>query len=230
MMTVVIEGDNHYKFKWSMLAMVGFGFGEIFGGFFIGFIVDKFGSRLAIISNVLIMLTMFGVTIAFILSYEFNALAWAMCFLWGFQDSAVNTQVQEVLGFEFDNESSEPFSVYNFLQSLSCIVFQLVESRVKGQKPYLYYAIGLTVVALVANSTTYFFPFREELANKYTISTLARSFHRSSGPIRRSQEVEEDGGENELVVEETRMNHTSQEASGKAERSRAEEQDPNKKV
>jgi MFS family permease len=70
MMTVVIEGDNHYKFKWSMLAMVGFGFGEIFGGFFIGFIVDKFGNRLAIISNVLIMLTMFGVTIAFILSYK----------------------------------------------------------------------------------------------------------------------------------------------------------------
>jgi len=124
MMSAAIGGtDTNYQFKWSMLAMVGFGLGEIFGSFFIGFIVDKYGSKTAILTNILIIVLMFGVTIAFIVDFHFNALAWIMCFLWGFQDSAVNTQVQEVLGFEFDNASSEPFSIYNILQCLACFIF-----------------------------------------------------------------------------------------------------------
>jgi MFS family permease len=172
MMTLAIEGDDHQKFKWSMLAMVGFGFGQITGCFFIGMIVDRFGSKMAILSNVLIAIIMFGITLAFIDKFEFNSLAWAMCFLWGFQDAALNTEILEVIGFEFDNESSEPFSVYNILQSLSCIVFQLVNSAIKTQSAYLYYTVGLAVFALVANSVAYFFPFREVLANKHTISTM----------------------------------------------------------
>ena len=49
-----------------MLAMVGFGFGEILGGFFIGGIVDRFGTKAAILCNLAIILMMFGVTSAFI--------------------------------------------------------------------------------------------------------------------------------------------------------------------
>lgn len=113
MMTATIGGDDHYQFKWSMLAMVGFGFGEIFGGFIVGYVVDKWGSKNAILVNLVIIIAMFAVTIGFILDFQFNALAWIMCFLWGLQDSGVNTQVQEMLGFEFDNASSEPFSIYN---------------------------------------------------------------------------------------------------------------------
>lgn len=67
-----------------MLAMVGFGFGEILGCFFIGFIVDKFGSKVAAFCNVIIIIIMTIVTIAFIMVWEFNWLAWAMAFLWGF--------------------------------------------------------------------------------------------------------------------------------------------------
>ena len=106
--------DDHKQFKLSMLAMVLFGVGEILGCFFIGFIVDRYGSKIATIFNLLIMLTMGLVTIAFIVVYEFNYLAFLMCFLWGFQDSAINTHSQEILGFEFNN-NSEPFSVYNIL-------------------------------------------------------------------------------------------------------------------
>lgn len=76
--------DKNYQFKWSMLAMVGFGFGEIFGGFFIGWVVDKYGSKVAILCNLVIILIMSGFTLGFIVQYEFNALAWIMCFLWGF--------------------------------------------------------------------------------------------------------------------------------------------------
>ena len=82
-MSATLNGDQNYQFFWSMLAMVGFGFGEIFGGLFIGWIVDRFGTKVAILCNLAIILMMFGVTSAFIEVNEFNALAWIMCFMWG---------------------------------------------------------------------------------------------------------------------------------------------------
>lgn len=75
----------------SMLAMVGFGVSEIFGCFFIGMIVDKLGSRVATIFNVISILLMTGVTMAFVIEFKFNYLAWAMCFLSGVCDSSINT-------------------------------------------------------------------------------------------------------------------------------------------
>ena len=47
--------------------MIGFGVGEILGCFFIGFVVDKFGSRKAAWVNVAICLIMTGVTLAFLI-------------------------------------------------------------------------------------------------------------------------------------------------------------------
>lgn len=41
-----IDGDNKEKQKYSAFTMIAFGFGEVFGCFFIGFIVDRFGSKL----------------------------------------------------------------------------------------------------------------------------------------------------------------------------------------
>lgn len=92
-----------------------------------------------------------------------------MCFLWGFQDSAVNTQIQETLGFEFDNASSEPFSIYNIFQCLACFIFQLIEAQVNDNTGYFYYTIVVAVICLVANGLPYFFPFREHLANQNDI-------------------------------------------------------------
>ena len=67
MMTGAIGGtDAPYQFKWSMLAMVGFGFGEIFGGFFIGYIVDRYGSKVAILCNLVTIIIMFIITLIFI--------------------------------------------------------------------------------------------------------------------------------------------------------------------
>ena len=94
--------------------MVLFGVGELLGGFFIGFIVDRFGSKLAAIVNVVIILAMISTTITFLLIDEFSWLAFLMTFLWGFQDSAVVTHTQEMLGFEFDN-NSEPFTILNIV-------------------------------------------------------------------------------------------------------------------
>lgn len=156
-----------------MLAMVLFGAGEVLGCFFIGFFVDKFGSKFAVIVNVMIILTMSGVTFGFIYLFEFNALAWVMCFLWGFQDSAINTHTGEMLGFEFDDNFT-PFSLFNIWQSISCSVLQIVEAYDDREK-YFYYTGGCTVFAIICCGCTFWFPFREHLANHVTMKSIIQS-------------------------------------------------------
>lgn len=67
-----------------MLAMVVFGLGELLGCFFIGYIVDKYGSKLAALVDVLIIVLQTLLTLLFLWSNQFNWLAYAMCFAWGF--------------------------------------------------------------------------------------------------------------------------------------------------
>jgi MFS family permease len=109
--TLQDESDED-QFYWSSLAMALFGLGEVFGCFFIGVFIDRLGSKFAVLINLLIIVAMSGVSLGFIGVFDFNALAWIMCFLWGFQDSAVNTHTQEILGFEFDDNYT-PFSLFN---------------------------------------------------------------------------------------------------------------------
>ena len=122
LMQKTIHGTSEEQFEKSNYAMIMFGIGELLGCFFIGYIVDKFGSRPASYVNIVIMGSMGANTVLYCLKYEFGVLAYLMCFLWGFQDSAINTHSQEILGFEFNN-NSEPFSVYNILQCIACSVF-----------------------------------------------------------------------------------------------------------
>lgn len=49
-------------------------------------------------------------TIWFLIVQKFNFLAFAMAFMWGFQDSATNTHNQEMMGFQFEN-NTEPYAV-----------------------------------------------------------------------------------------------------------------------
>ena len=88
--TADYESDTSFK---AAMAMIGFGVGEILGCFFIGFIVDKFGSRKAAWVNVTICFLMTAVTLIFLLINNYNASAYAMCFLWGVEDSATNTHL-----------------------------------------------------------------------------------------------------------------------------------------
>lgn len=82
-MSDTIEGDEEEKYKQAMLAMVCFGLGEVLGCFFIGFIVDKFGSKLAALLNTILVVLTFISTIIFICLNEFTLLAYLMTFLWG---------------------------------------------------------------------------------------------------------------------------------------------------
>jgi predicted MFS family arabinose efflux permease len=89
-MADTIIGTDQDKFKWGMLAMVLLGVGEILGCFIIGNIVDRFGSKTAIIFNLVCLILMIFSTIWYIIVFKFNYMAWIMCFLWGFTDSTVN--------------------------------------------------------------------------------------------------------------------------------------------
>jgi len=144
----------------ALLAHAAFGLGEILGGLLIGFVVDKLGSKRAILLNLSLLLSTFGLTTGYLTMLRFNALAIFMCLLWGMQDSGVNTQVQEMLGFEFESATTLHFAVYNLCQCLACFAFQLVQVGLAGH--YLVYTVCLGGLGLLANGTAYFFEFKRE--------------------------------------------------------------------
>lgn len=75
--------DSDYKLERSMIAMVVFGVGEVCGCIFIGQMIDNYGSKVVSIINVVIIVIMTFVTLAFLGINEFNLLAFLMTFLWG---------------------------------------------------------------------------------------------------------------------------------------------------
>jgi len=141
--------------------MILFGIGEILGCFFIGYIVDNYGSYKATWVNVGIMTLMGISTVAYAFIYKFGLLAYVMCFLWGFQDSAVNTHSQEILGFEFEN-NSEPFSVFNIAQCIATAIFSLIQIAVENRTDYIIYSITIFVIGLLSVGNTLRFKFREQ--------------------------------------------------------------------
>ena len=74
-----------------MLTMVVFGAGEFSGGFLLGYVVDRYGLKIASLLNVTITLVMFASTLAFVLIDNYNWLAYATAFIWGIVDSAIAT-------------------------------------------------------------------------------------------------------------------------------------------
>ena len=77
--------------SWALFAMVLFGFGEVIGGFVHGLVIDKLGSKRTVFVNATVMMIMTGTALASIMSKEFNALSFVMCFCWGWNDGVTNT-------------------------------------------------------------------------------------------------------------------------------------------
>jgi hypothetical protein len=84
-----------------------------------------------------------------------------MCFFWGFQDSAVNTHSQEILGFEFTsatddhNSSADPYAAFYFSQSMACFVIQLLQSFVVTQTDFIIYSAAMGLFGVMAMLFTY---------------------------------------------------------------------------
>lgn len=112
--SVITTDTKNIQYMKAMLAMSAFGVGETTGGLFVGQIIDRIGSRLSTIVIVVLVMITIAVTKAFLLVNQFNWLAFAMTFMWGFQDSAANTLANQMAGTEFDN-NVEPFAVLSIL-------------------------------------------------------------------------------------------------------------------
>lgn len=97
------DDEENDQFMKSMFCLTVLGIGEIFGGFYIGYVIDHYGNKAASISNIITVLIQTIAVLAYIVIDEYSWLAFAMCFAWGFQDNCINTHCSELMGFEFDN-------------------------------------------------------------------------------------------------------------------------------
>jgi predicted MFS family arabinose efflux permease len=70
--------------------MVAFGFGEVFGGFFHGLLIDKIGSKKTVFINVLIIIIMTSLSLYSLYNKKFDWKSFLMCFVWGYQDGSLN--------------------------------------------------------------------------------------------------------------------------------------------
>ena len=161
-----------------MLAMVLFGFGEIFGCFFIGYFIDGYGSKFSVVVNLLIIIIMSLATLVFVWDFSFGFFAYFMCFMWGFQDSAVHTHTFEILGFEFEDNYT-PFSLFGIWESLACFICQLVLSRLRTKLEYCYYSMLACVLGFVCCGMIFFFPFRDKRSQQTSLKSIMNEINPS---------------------------------------------------
>jgi len=119
--------DNNKTSK-ALYGMVGFGFGEVFGGLLHGLLIDKIGSRKTIFINILIVILVISATQYNISLTEFGAWSFIMCFLWGYEDGSCNIFLFQLLGNQFDaKHSGEAFGCFNLMQGLAVFTMQLIQ-------------------------------------------------------------------------------------------------------
>jgi predicted MFS family arabinose efflux permease len=85
MITETLSGDTeNEQFYKAMYAMVALGVGEIFGGLFIGQVIDRLSNKAAAWTNIILITIQTIVVLAFLVVDEYNWLVFAFTFIWGF--------------------------------------------------------------------------------------------------------------------------------------------------
>jgi len=105
--------------------MTGLGVGEIVGALLIGFLVDKFGSKLTVLVNLTLLVFSICTTIIVLCVKCPIPVTVLMTFLWGCHDGSLTSHTSEMLGFQFDSKM-EPFSIYNLNKSLFVFAFSMI--------------------------------------------------------------------------------------------------------
>ena len=82
------ELDEDEQLSKALYGMVAFGFGEVIGGFAHGILIDKIGSKKAVIVNLGILVAAIAATIISLKSLEYNFYTFLMCFMWGYEDGS----------------------------------------------------------------------------------------------------------------------------------------------
>ncbi|CDW79582.1 major facilitator superfamily protein [Stylonychia lemnae] len=162
--TSLTEETIDKKNEKSMLALVAFGFGEIFGALIIGQIVDRVNSRIASLFNCLFIAIATILTIIFLKHEQYNWFTFLMAFMWGVEDGSANTHALEMLGFEFD-DNTDPFAIFSMFEALAVFIFQIIQSRVNDTQKFIIYIAVVGGVGTVMCGATYFFSFKEKRSN-----------------------------------------------------------------
>lgn len=117
-----LDLEENEKDQYALIIMIAFGFGEVFGAFFMGWFIDTFNPKRGAVMNMGIIIVMTLITLISISIEKFNWLSFVMSFFWGIQDGMVNIHTLQTLGFEFTSHS-EPFGVFNLFNGLSVFIF-----------------------------------------------------------------------------------------------------------
>ena len=118
-----------------------------------------------------------------------------MSFLWGFQDSIVNTQTSTILGFEFEN-NSEPFAIFNIVQSVAVVLFAFIEVLINDRTRFFIYNIIIGVVGIIFCGMTLLFKYKEQEGSekpifKYRKNEQDQSIYEYSSGIRLDETISE---------------------------------------
>ena len=129
MIVQTLPNESHNEqLKKAMFCMTALGVGEIVGGLIIGIVIDQLGNRYASWASLIAVITQTLVLCSFLVHNEYGTLAFLASFVWGVQDSIVNTHLNQILGFEFKDHVF-PYSVFNFVQCFTVFVFMFIESQ-----------------------------------------------------------------------------------------------------
>ena len=124
------EEDKLHK---AILASIGLGLGEVIGGFTHGQILDNYGTRVSIFTNIVLLILAMSMLIWF--TYHNHFQFWSatlLNFLWGLQDSGVNCFIYCICGFQFET-NEHPLAIYIFFAFFFAFVFSNIESFLSSQ-------------------------------------------------------------------------------------------------
>ena len=129
--------------------MIVLGIGAMIGGPIVGFTNDRLGGgkAVAILCLIMVALSYLGLVIANEI-HEFGFLCYFSAFMQGALDSAVNTQLFLILGFEFKT-NTEPFAVFRLLWALGNCLVLLLATAVTSLAGFRWFFIICGIVSAI---------------------------------------------------------------------------------
>ncbi|TNV78413.1 hypothetical protein FGO68_gene871 [Halteria grandinella] len=171
--TESIEGDleENEKLSKAFTAMIFLGIGEIVGGLVIGQVIDKIGNKLASLISFVSIIVQTVALMLYIETNNYGLLTFVMTFAWGFQDSVINTHLQETLGFEFE-DNVKAYSAFNFIQCMTVFISLNTETLLTSKLTLQIFLIAVNIFGLLAIILNMRFPYSCHVNTPYLAQEL----------------------------------------------------------
>jgi ABC-type transport system involved in cytochrome c biogenesis permease subunit len=98
----------------------------------------------------------------FIFRWEYGFLTYLLAFVWGLQDGAVNTHLQEISGFQFTPEENvKVFSIFTFTQCILVFLFLIIEAYITTRGSMYVFHIACGFLGMVMCGIKLWFPYKD---------------------------------------------------------------------